>query len=158
MQQGGCDFEYTKHWGAGRHPSLKEAFPFRMFTSPKNFQKHHDGFGEARNTFSDAGYMQFRDGETCCSSAFSSSVGESCQSIWRPRWILMKSPGESLGIFICFAIFITPHWSKHSVTLSEKKSGNSNNQMLFNGTVHPFTQPSSWDRHPSHHMGLSTAV
>lgn len=34
-----------------------------MFTSRKHFQKHHDGFGEARNTFNDVGYMQFWDGE-----------------------------------------------------------------------------------------------
>lgn len=106
----------TKLWGTGRHPSLKEALPFHMFTWPKHFPKHRDGFGEARNTFGSAGYRQIQSGEMLCS--FSCSVGESCWSIWHPRWVICFD--KSLCIFICFAIFMTPHWSNYRVLFSEK--------------------------------------
>lgn len=73
----------------------------------------HDGFGEAKNTFSCAGYMQVWDGVTLCSSAFHYSIGESCPECLTPLLSQLCFDG-SLGIFICFAIFMAPHWSNYT--------------------------------------------
>lgn len=87
-QQGGCVFEYAGYWGAGRHPSLKEALPFSMFTCPKHFQNHCDGFGEARNTF--IGPFSGWGNTVPLPSV---AQAESRQSIWHPcqvSSVLMK--------------------------------------------------------------------
>jgi len=89
--------------------------PCSTFLRPKYFQKHHDGFGEARNTLSGAGYMQFWDGETLCSSAFCCSMGEYLTPL-----LSQLCFGENLGIFTCFAIFMIPYWSNDSLPFSEK--------------------------------------
>lgn len=114
--QQGCYLGYTRHWGTGRHPSLKEALPFSMFTTPKPFERHHDGFGEPGNTFG-VGYLQFQDGQSVplpSGTKWESPVSV-LDTLTESAWF-----SENLWVLIYFAKFLVPHRPHYRPHFSEK--------------------------------------
>lgn len=148
-QQGGCDFEYLKHRGAGRNPcSLKKTLPFHLWV----------------NSTSRSTTMNLRKPEAHSDVLVTCSFGMRRHSVPLPSVAQWKSQGEyltpslsqlcfgeSLGVLICFVIFMTPHWSKYGIPFS-------NDQILSNGPVQHFTLPTSWQGSSSQPKALSTEI
>lgn len=150
-QQGDCDFLYLKHRGAGRNPfSLKKTLPFHMFinstsrSTPMKLRKP-----EARSVLLViCSFGMRRHSVPLPSAAQWESQGE-----YLTPWLSQLCFGEGLGVFICFVIFMTPHWSNYGIPFS-------NDQMLSNVPVQCFTLPSSWQGSSSQPkaLGLSTLL
>lgn len=76
-----------------------------MFTTPKPFERHHDGFGEPGNTFG-VGYTQFQDGQSVplpSGTKWESPVSV-LDTLTESAWF-----SENLWDLIYFAKFLVPH-------------------------------------------------